>query len=788
MATSNSSAGIRWSRQETRTLLSILGEAEYIQRLQTVHHNADVYQAVSKRMQQEGFRRTERQCRSKFKVLKALYLKAYVAHATSMGDPPHCPFYDTLDQLLRNQIVTDADNLMEDAAWAKHSDLNLAAPDTPGEEGTSILGAKRTQAAEHQSILKTVKESDDCQLRVSDQMPETSDLEDSWDESSGAGCSQGTPSYSSSHHLFRGAAAPCQSIPMTRLTVSGEPSPCSSSSRNTHGVASTRRPPASSSRAPFVSGGDRPLTTEPPPRWARRRRRSVARTIAAELAENRRLARELSKREQEKLDRLIAIGEEASAQQDTANELRRDAVVAVRRLATAVEEATGAFQLGLEKLLQSSDDPQARKYITESKCLVIEKNGKLRYEIDTGEEKKFVSPEDVARLIFSKMKETAHSVLGSDANDVVITVPFDFGEKQKSALGEAARAAGFNVLRLIHEPSAALLAYGIGQDSPTGKSNILVFKLGGTSLSISVMEVNSGIYRVLSTNTDNNIGGTHFTETLAQYLASEFQRSFRHDVRGNARAMMKLMNGADTAKHSLSTLGSANCFLDSLYEGQDFDCNVSRARFELLCSPLFNKCIEAIREVLEQSGFTADDINKVVLCGGSSRIPRLQQMIRDLFPAVELLNSIPPDEVIPIGAAIEAGILIGKESLSVEDALQIECSAKDILVKGVDESGANSFKVLFPSGTPLPARRQHTLQAPGSISSVCLELYESEGKNSAKVENKFAQVVLQDLDKKENGLRDILAVLTMKRDGSLHVTCTDQETGKCEAITIEVAS
>lgn len=139
---------------------------------------------------------------------------------------------------------------------------------------------------------------------------------------------------------------------MTRLGVSSEPSPCASTSRNTPGVASTQRPPVVSSRVPFVSGGDRPLTSEPPPRWARRRRRSVARTIAAELAENRRLARELSKREEEKLDRLIAIGEEASAQQDTANELRRDAVIAVRRLATAVEEATGAFQLGLEKLLQ----------------------------------------------------------------------------------------------------------------------------------------------------------------------------------------------------------------------------------------------------------------------------------------------------------------------------------------------------------------------------------------------------------------------------------------------------
>ncbi|EHB13522.1 Zinc finger and SCAN domain-containing protein 29 [Heterocephalus glaber] len=171
MATANSSAGIRWSRQETGTFLSILGEAEYIQCLQTVHHNADVYQAVSKRMHQEGFCGTEHQCRSKFKVLKALYLKAYVAHATSMGDPPHCPFYDTLDQLLRNQIVTDPDNLMEAAAWAKHYDQNLVASGIPEEERTSILKAKRTQVADHQPILKTVKESDEaCPLKISDQM------------------------------------------------------------------------------------------------------------------------------------------------------------------------------------------------------------------------------------------------------------------------------------------------------------------------------------------------------------------------------------------------------------------------------------------------------------------------------------------------------------------------------------------------------------------------------------------------------------------------------------------
>ncbi|XP_051486193.1 heat shock 70 kDa protein 14 isoform X3 [Apus apus] len=384
---------------------------------------------------------------------------------------------------------------------------------------------------------------------------------------------------------------------------------------------------------------------------------------------------------------------------------------------------------------RSSGDPQAEKYIAESKCSVIEKNGKLQFEIDN----KFINPEDVAKLIFSKMK--------------------------------------------------ALLAYGIGQDSPTGKSNVLVYKLGGTSLSITVIEVNSGIYRVLATNTDDSIGGVCFTEALAQHLASEFQRSCKHDIRGNPRAMMKLMNSADVAKHSLSTLGSANCFVDSLYDGLDFDCNVSRARFELICSSLFSKCVEAIKKLLQQVGFTADDINKVVLCGGSARIPKLQQLIKDIFPTVELLNSIPPDEVIPIGAAIEAGILLGKENpLLEEEALFIECSAKDILLKGVDESGADRFTVLFPSGTPLPARRQHTLHAPGNAASVCLELYESLGKGPMNEESKFAQIVLQDLDKKEDGLHDILTVLTMKRDGSLHVTCTDQDTGKCEIITVEVAS
>ncbi|RXM30701.1 Heat shock 70 kDa protein 14 [Acipenser ruthenus] len=358
---------------------------------------------------------------------------------------------------------------------------------------------------------------------------------------------------------------------------------------------------------------------------------------------------------------------------------------------------------------RSYDDPQAQKHINESKCSVIDKDQKPRYEIDTGEDTKLVPPEEVAKLIFSKMKETAQSALGSDVNDAVITVPFEFGEKQKNALRQAAMAAGFNVLRLIHEPSAALLAYGIGQESPTGK------------------------------------------------------RTYKQDVRGNPRAMMKLMNSADAAKHTLTTLGSSNCFVDSLHDGMDFDCNVSRARFELVCSLLFNKSIQPIKNLLDQVGHSANDINKVVLCGGSARIPKLQQMIRDLFPDVELLNSIPTDEVIPIGAAIEAGILVGKDSsLLDEESFAVECCAKDILVKEADDSGADVYTVLLPSGTPLPARRHHTLQSPGNVSSVCFELYQSIGKNCATEANKVAQIVLKDLEKIEE-TRDIITVLTMKR-------------------------
>uniref|UniRef100_A0A672H5Q0 Heat shock 70 kDa protein 14 n=1 Tax=Salarias fasciatus TaxID=181472 RepID=A0A672H5Q0_SALFA len=373
---------------------------------------------------------------------------------------------------------------------------------------------------------------------------------------------------------------------------------------------------------------------------------------------------------------------------------------------------------------RSFSDPETQSHSARTKCRVS-LDEKPYYEITAGEQTQLIAPEDVAKLIFYKMKETAQSALGADVRDAVITVPFEFAQAQKQALRDAAEAAGFHVLRLIHEPAAALLSYNIGQESSSGKSHVLVYKLGGTSLSVTVLQVSGGMYRVLSTHTDHSIGGESFTQALAQHLASEFKRTFKHDVSSNARAMLKLMNGADMAKHSLSSLGSANCFVDSLHDGIDFDCNVSRARFELLCSALFNRSISPIRALVEQSGLSPSSINTVVLCGGSARIPRLQQMIREMFPDVDLLTSAPPDEVIAVGAALQAGLLVGREGLGPEDeSVTVDVSPADILVKEVDESGAELFTVLLPSGTPLPARRHHVLSGPGHSSSLCLEIYQ----------------------------------------------------------------
>ncbi|XP_038597425.1 zinc finger and SCAN domain containing 29 [Tachyglossus aculeatus] len=346
-----SSAGVHWSRQETRTLLAILGEAEYIRQLQTVHRNAAVYRAVSERMRQEGFQRTEHQCRSKFKVLKALYLKASDTQTSRPGEPRRCPFYDTLDHLLGSRSTSKADALTEDPARTERREPNSAARrDAPGEAEGGDLKAEDDEEVEPWPAWRDAEDLDGAsQLSssVSDLLAESGAPEDALEAASGAGCSQAPPGSSSSSHCLLPDAVEGGEA---RRGVSRESMACTGTNRGPPGPTSPQGAP--SGAGPAADGGERTSPRQRPRGRTRRRRRSVASTLALEMAENRKLARVLAERMEERLDRLIAIGEQANAQQGAANQLRREAVVAATRLATAVEGATGALHRGLEKLLQ----------------------------------------------------------------------------------------------------------------------------------------------------------------------------------------------------------------------------------------------------------------------------------------------------------------------------------------------------------------------------------------------------------------------------------------------------
>ncbi|XP_061418938.1 heat shock 70 kDa protein 14 [Lethenteron reissneri] len=446
--------------------------------------------------------------------------------------------------------------------------------------------------------------------------------------------------------------------------------------------------------------------------------------------------------------------------------------------------------VGVKRILgHRFEDDVVQKYISSSSCPVIEKDGYPVFSINNGTVKKHITRHEVATLILQKMKETALFAVGADAKDAVITTPLNFTEQQVDEIRQAAESAGFNVLRILSEPAAALLAFGIGQENSHSKCKVLVYKLGGTCADATAVEVNSGLYRVLGSVSDDTVGGEEFTDALAEYLAAEFQKFHRQDLRGNSRAMMKLHTHAEMAKHVLSTMAISNCFVDSLHDGLDFECNITRARFDSLCSALFQQSLQPIHDLLTQINLTASDFQKVVLCGGSARIPKLQQLLQEQFVGSELMCSIPVDEVIALGAAAEAGILLGRDAVRFDpEALSIECASLDILVKEQDEAGQDCYTVVFPVGTPLPARRQHVFQAPGTLPSVLVDVYEGVAKGSSFEGEHLAQLVLKDLQQQENGLRDISTVFTMKRDGSLLITCTDQLSGTSETVTVEAAS
>merc|ERR1712211_211483 len=292
--------------------------------------------------------------------------------------------------------------------------------------------------------------------------------------------------------------------------------------------------------------------------------------------------------------------------------------------------------------------------------VVKESSGKPKLEVELKCENKTFTPEEISAMTLTKMKETAEAHLGHSVRDAVVTVPAYFNDSQRQATKDAGVIAGLNVLRIINEPTAAAIAYGLDKKKSQNKeSNVLIFDLGGGTFDVSILSIDDGIFEVKSTAGDTHLGGEDFDNRMVDHFVQEFKRKHKKDLTGNKRALRRLRTACERAKRTLSASAQASVEIDSLYEGVDFYTTITRARFEELCADLFKGTLDPVEKALRDAKLDKSSINDVVLVGGSTRIPKVQKLLSDFFNGKELNKSINPDEAVAYGAAVQATILVG---------------------------------------------------------------------------------------------------------------------------------
>ncbi|KAH7333734.1 heat shock protein 70 [Rhizoctonia solani] len=421
------------------------------------------------------------------------------------------------------------------------------------------------------------------------------------------------------------------------------------------------------------------------------------------------------------------------------------------------------------------DDSDVKRDMKHWPFKIVNKGGKPMIQVKNKGELKDFTPEEVSAMVLTKMKETAEAYLGHKVTHAVVTVPAYFNDAQRQATKDAGTIAGLTVLRIVNEPTAAAIAYGL--DKKGGETQIIVYDLGGGTFDVSLLSIDDGVFEVLATAGDTHLGGEDFDNRVIEHFIREYKKKTGTDVSKNQRALSKLKKEVEKAKRTLSSQMSTKLEIESFENGNDFSETLTRSKFEELNIDLFRKTMKPVEQVLKDAGVKKEDISDIVLVGGSTRIPKVQQLIKEYF-GKEPSKGINPDEAVAYGAAIQGGILSGEEG--VDDVVLIDVCP---LTLGIETTGG-VFTKLIPRNTVVPTKKSQIFStAADNQPTVLIQVFEGE-RSLTKDNNLLGKFELSGIPPAQRGVPQIEVTFEIDANGILKVGAADKGTGKSESITI----